>query len=70
MSDPGKAALVQRIKANQRADAGFKDAWGAYCDMHGQRKRDPNRYTSDVLRSFLAERGLAPRKRGRRRGKS
>ena len=26
MSDPGKAALVQMIKENQRADAGFKDA--------------------------------------------
>jgi hypothetical protein len=60
MSDPGKAALVQMIKANQRADAGFKDAWGVYCDMHGQGNRDPNRHTSDVLRSFLAERGLAP----------
>ena len=57
--NPDKAALVTMIKEHQRADATFKEAWGSYCDVHGQGIRDPSRHTSDVLRSFLAERGIA-----------
>jgi hypothetical protein len=60
MSDPSKLALVSLVKDHQRTDPGFKEAWGAYCDMNCQGVRDPNRHTSDVLRHFLAERGIAP----------
>lgn len=53
-----KSELVNRIKSFQRTDEVQKQAWWDFCDAQENQKRDPNHYSVDVLKAFLAQYGL------------
>jgi hypothetical protein len=53
--DPEKAALVDKIKALQRADKSTKEAWWAFTDEHHNGVHDPNRHSTEVLAEFLSQ---------------
>jgi len=48
------ADLVDQIKASQRSDPGFKQAWWSYCDQHLGGSKDPSRHDASVLEEFLS----------------
>jgi len=51
---PGQP-LVEAIKAGQRSDARFKEAWWNFCDTYCEGIRDPNRHPMQNLELFLSE---------------
>eukprot|EP00747_Dinoflagellata_sp_TGD_P165008 gnl/TRDRNA2_/TRDRNA2_185753_c0_seq1.p1 gnl/TRDRNA2_/TRDRNA2_185753_c0~~gnl/TRDRNA2_/TRDRNA2_185753_c0_seq1.p1 ORF type:complete len:222 (-),score=35.11 gnl/TRDRNA2_/TRDRNA2_185753_c0_seq1:76-741(-) len=50
---PASELLVNQIKELQRADAGAKEQWGAYCEMHGGGIRDPSKHEAEFCQAFL-----------------
>jgi hypothetical protein len=53
MSDLYKAELVDIIKALQRSDPDYKQAWCAFCDAQAKGVKDPNRHEVEALEQFL-----------------
>jgi hypothetical protein len=45
--------LLVQVKAGQRNDPAFKEAWGEYCNNSQGGFRDPAKHTEESLRSFL-----------------
>eukprot|EP01064_Diplonema_japonicum_P027986 TRINITY_DN4202_c0_g1_i3.p2 TRINITY_DN4202_c0_g1~~TRINITY_DN4202_c0_g1_i3.p2 ORF type:complete len:112 (+),score=18.31 TRINITY_DN4202_c0_g1_i3:318-653(+) len=43
--------LVEKIKMYQRQSVETKEAWGNYCNAHGDSIRDPSKHTIDFLRT-------------------
>lgn len=59
-NDDEHQALVQQVKAGQRASEEYKQAWYSYCQTMGTQKYDPARHPSTFLQSFMAEMGDVP----------
>jgi hypothetical protein len=47
--------MVESIKAGQRQDPAFKEAWWNFCDTYCEGIRDPNRHPAQNLELFLNE---------------
>mmetsp|Transcript_70707 Transcript_70707/g.118197 ORF Transcript_70707/g.118197 Transcript_70707/m.118197 type:complete len:322 (-) Transcript_70707:1336-2301(-) len=45
--------LVRQIKDGQRMSDDWKAAWWAWCDAHGEGKRDPSRHPVAFLQEFI-----------------
>ncbi|CAK0816380.1 unnamed protein product [Prorocentrum cordatum] len=56
--DPGKAALVDKVKALQRSDPTAKDAWQTYCEDSYRGVKDPSRHEAASLEAFLSTYGV------------
>lgn len=56
--------LLVKVKAGQRTDVAFKEAWSQYCEQHMQGVRDPCRHTEESLRTFLSMTGSTGLKPG------
>lgn len=54
---PEHIQLVSQIKARQREDPGFRDAWNDIVKQEGGGTRDPNRHSCAFLQSALARLG-------------
>lgn len=52
-ADPEQAELVAQVKANQRSDSNFKQAWWTFCESQPSGNKDPARYDAQALREFL-----------------
>jgi len=48
-----KDALVEKIKAMQRASPELKQMWWDHCDQNLGGVRDPNRHDAATLEEFL-----------------
>jgi|UniRef100_A0A7S4LBA0 hypothetical protein len=48
--------LTKQIKDGQRISDDWKNAWWAWCDTHGDRKRDPARHSVAFLQEFISTR--------------
>mmetsp|Transcript_36353 Transcript_36353/g.86937 ORF Transcript_36353/g.86937 Transcript_36353/m.86937 type:complete len:129 (-) Transcript_36353:120-506(-) len=57
-SEPGKDALVQRIKTYQRSGEDAKQGWWAHCDQLLGGVRDPARHDLDMLQQFVESYGV------------
>lgn len=57
-ADPGKSALVERIKSFQRASPDSKELWWNYADTYLGGNRDPNRHLAHELKEFCDNHGL------------
>jgi len=56
--DAFKDELVAKVKAFQRTGVGAKDTWHAFCQEQFGKNRDPARYESDVLQTFISMIGI------------
>jgi len=49
--------LVHAVKVGQRTSPEWKEAWGHWCESHGEGTLDPAKYDAQFLREFLANLG-------------
>jgi len=53
-----KRVLVAKIKGFQKSGEEQKQAWWAFCDAQGSKKRDPALHEVDILEAFVQENGI------------